>query len=98
MIPLLTSGCRLGIQLNDLENIQSISQTQFEAFLRKEWERTEQGCFPIKPDSMANADLDRIVLFEELQPLLFDLHYVDSKKKLLLGILFLLGKFSKTLF
>lgn len=79
------------MKLEELEDITSVSQDVLNKFLRTENERTNEGCLPLKPDSLDDIDLDKLVLFEELQPLLFDLKSDQSKKKLLLGIFRLLG-------
>ena len=80
------------MKLEALENSTSISSQALEKFLDTELDRMKSGCLPLKPDSLHDRDLDEIVLFEELQPLLFDVECAEGKKKLLLGVLSLLGR------
>ena len=84
-------SCRLGIKLEELENVASISSEALAKLLQTERQRMDAFFLPMKPDTEDGGDVDRLVLFEELQPLLFDVDHNGSKKKLLLGCLHLLG-------
>lgn len=79
------------MKLEELENATSLAPSVVESFLRIEAQRTAVGYLPSKPGSSAELDVDGLVLYEELQPLQFDLRHSDSKKKLLLGALSILG-------
>lgn len=80
----------LGLNLDELEDGTRITNETLQRFFRTEEFRTRHEIVPKRRAEYVKTDLDRVVLFEELQPLFFEVETTSSKKKLLLGVFGLL--------
>jgi len=80
----------LGLKLEELEDGTRITNVTLDRFFKTEEFRRRHEIVPKRHVECDINDLDRMVLFEELQPLFFEVEVISSKKKLLLGVFELL--------
>ena len=81
----------------DPEVLMIAGQSVPEAWLMLEAHRTQEQCLPWRPDERKGeseedcTDPDRLVLFDDVSPTLFDVQDTASQLKLVLGFIQLLG-------